>query len=120
MAFITKESACLEINVKRHRTRKDIEALFDFFNSYETLPTKLSIPIENLCLSYYNKLTLASSKFIECAVNNSRPFHVCQNCLKPYLEVKDVRMLIKSVSLVFAGIVKTLFFKTINKYITII
>jgi hypothetical protein len=100
IAVITEESACLEINVNRHRTRKDIKALFDFFNSYETLPTQLSIPIENLCLSYYNKLTLASSKFIECAVNNSRPFHACQNCLKHYLEVKDVRMLIKNVSLV--------------------
>ena len=78
---------------------ENLESLFDFFNFDKDFPTKLSIPIENLCLSYYNKLTYTSSKVIECAVNNSRPFHVCQNCLRHYLEYKDVLKLIDSVSI---------------------
>lgn len=97
--LLTKENSCFELNIENRVGKNDLESFFDFFNYYDMLPTKLSIPIENLCLSYYNKLTVASSRFIECAVNNSRPFHVCQNCLKHYLEVKDVRKLIASVSI---------------------
>ena len=63
------------------------------------LPEIVSVPIDNLCLSYYKDLTLTSAQFIECAVNYSRPFHLCQNCLKSYLEMRDVRNLIINVSL---------------------
>jgi hypothetical protein len=88
-------------NVSPLLLNENLESLFDFFNFDKDFPTKLSIPIENLCLSYYNKLTYTSSKVIECAVNNSRPFHVCQNCLRHYLEYKDVLKLIDSVSITF-------------------
>ena len=65
-----------------------------YFDS--SISNALSVPIENLCLSYYKKLTYTSGKFIDCAINNSRPFHLCQNCLEAYLEYKDVENLIQT------------------------
>ena len=56
-----------------------------------------SIPIDNKCLSYYNSLADISSKFIECVANNSRPFHICQNCLTNYLKFNQLHKLIQNV-----------------------
>lgn len=60
------------------------------------LTNNLSVPIENMCLSFYKELTKVSSKFFECTVNNSRPFHLCQNCIKYYLEVNEIKKRINS------------------------
>ena len=60
------------------------------------LTNNLSVPIDNVCLSYYKELTRVSSKFFECTVNNSRPFHMCQNCIKYYLEVNEIKKMISS------------------------
>ena len=79
----------------------DMQSIIGIFESEENFPSLsnfMSLPIDNVCLSYYKQLTLTSSQFIECAVNNSRPFHLCSNCLKSYLQLKDVRNLIYNVN----------------------
>jgi hypothetical protein len=50
------------------------------------------------CLGYFDNLARVSSLFTQCVINNSRPFHLCQNCAQYYLQVKDTYSLIMSVS----------------------
>ncbi len=57
-------------------------------------------PIEPSCLSYYSYLAKIGSLFTQCVVNYSRPFRVCQNCLKYYIEIKDAKNLIQNVRLI--------------------
>ena len=57
----------------------------------------LSNETEYACLGYYDNLAHASSVFIECSINNSRPFHLCQNCAQSYLQVKESYNLILEV-----------------------
>jgi hypothetical protein len=54
-------------------------------------------PIEASCLSYYSYLAKLGSLFTQCVVSYSRPFRVCENCLKYYLEIIDAKKLIKNV-----------------------
>lgn len=63
----------------------------------ESLVLNISQPIENDCISFYKNLAQVSSLFIQCVANNSRPFHVCQNCLHYYLQFNEAYTLIKNV-----------------------
>lgn len=54
-------------------------------------------PIEPSCLSYYSYLAKLGSLFTQCVVNYSRPFRVCDNCLKYYMEIIDAKKLIQNV-----------------------
>ena len=56
------------------------------------------------CLSYYDNLAQVSSLFTKCVINNSRPFHLCQNCAQYYLQVKDTYNLIIGESHLFRTI----------------
>lgn len=51
------------------------------------------------CLSYFDNLARISSAFTRCVINNSRPFHLCQNCAEYYLQVKDTYNLIITVNI---------------------
>lgn len=56
----------------------------------------VSVPDSNRCLSYYKSLADLSARFFECVANNSRPFHVCQNCLYHYAKFNQIHKLIEN------------------------
>lgn len=62
--------------------------------SYAT--TRPPTPIEPSCLSYYSYLAKLGSLFTQCVVSFSRPFRVCENCLKYYMQIQDAKDLIKN------------------------
>jgi hypothetical protein len=54
-------------------------------------------PIVHQCIAYYYDLAKVGSQFTECAINNSRPIYLCQNCLGYYLHAMDTYDLITNV-----------------------
>jgi len=58
--------------------------------------TRPPTPIEASCLSYYSYLAKLGSLFTQCVVNYSRPFRVCENCLKYYMKITEAKRLIKN------------------------
>ena len=60
--------------------------------------TRPPTPIEASCLSYYSYLAKLGSLFTQCVVNYSRPFRVCENCLKYYMQITEAKRLIKNVN----------------------
>lgn len=58
--------------------------------------TKPPTPIESSCLSYYSYLARLGSLFTQCVVSYSRPFRVCENCLRYYMQINDAKRLIKN------------------------
>lgn len=64
------------------------------FNAMET--RQPPVPIEPSCLSYYSYLAKLGSLFTQCVVSFSRPFRVCENCLKYYMQIQEAKALIKN------------------------
>lgn len=85
------------INGDGHEKANFFSRLALNFEDISNLLRGVSVPIDNKCLSYYKSLADISSKFIECVANNSRPFHVCQNCLMPFLKFNQLHKLIQNV-----------------------
>ena len=56
----------------------------------------LAEPGNNSCISYYNDIATISSELINCVIANSRPFHVCKNCISYYLELNKTRKKIEN------------------------
>jgi len=81
-AELTDDSSLIYFNDSSYELRHRIEP-----------PT----PIEPSCLSYYSYLAKLGSLFTQCVVNYSRPFRVCDNCLKYYMEIIDAKKLIQNV-----------------------
>jgi hypothetical protein len=75
---------------------RSLELLSNKLADYETTFTYSPLPIEPSCLSYYSNLAELGSLFTQCVVSYSRPFRVCENCLKYYLEIKEAKELIKN------------------------
>lgn len=79
-----------------------IESLNYANETITTLDSKLAFdtrpptPIESSCLSYYSYLARLGSLFTQCVVSYSRPFRVCENCLRYYMEISDAKQLIKN------------------------
>lgn len=65
------------------------------------LHTKPPTPIEPSCMSYYSYLAKLGAQFTQCVVDYSRPFRVCENCLRYYMEIVDAKKLIKNVRITF-------------------
>ena len=53
------------------------------------------------CLSYANNLSIIASDFLQCALSNSRPLTICENCIKFYLKFQEVYDLMASVKIYF-------------------
>lgn len=73
----------------------------DQFNKYNDprISTRPPTPIEASCLSYYSYLAKLGSLFTQCVVNYSRPFRVCENCLRYYMKITEAKKLIKNVTI---------------------
>jgi hypothetical protein len=74
-----------------------LDSLNSYFFANNFFKTRSPTPIEASCLSYYSYLAKLGSLFTQCVVSYSRPFRVCENCLKYYLEILDAKKLIKNV-----------------------
>lgn len=67
-------------------------------SNYASKVSNSSDPIENSCIVYFKDLSEDFSLFTQCVANYSRPFHICQNCIKYYLSLNKTRNLILDVS----------------------
>lgn len=64
--------------------------------SVSLLNVRPPTPIEASCLSYYSYLAKLGSTFTRCVVSYSRPFRVCENCLRYYMQITEAKSLIKN------------------------
>ncbi len=56
-------------------------------------------PVQNPCMAILDRLSDASSAFLNCAISRARPFKLCEGCVDYYARLQDLINLLDTVGI---------------------